>query len=86
MPEDVHLAQCPHEHKIDALSIGMATLNTTIQERIPEDLVVRLDRLEQAKETKKATGGRAEAAAFAAIGSTIVGLFMLFINHFKERP
>lgn len=85
MAGDVHLPQCPHERKIDALAVGMATLNTTIQERIPEDLVVRLDRLEQAKETTKARSGRAESALFAGIGSTLVGLFMLFINHFKER-
>ena len=85
MANDVHLGQCPHEHKIDALTIGLAKINTTIEDRIPEDLTVRLDRLEQAKEHTKARSGRAEAALFAGISSAIVGFVMLFINHFKER-
>ncbi len=86
MPEETHLAQCPHDDKIGALTIGMAEINTTIKERIPADLVVRLDRLEQAKESTKGRNGRAESAVFAAIGSALVGLFMLIINHFRERP
>lgn len=84
MNEDVHLAQCPHENKIDALTVGMAEINTTIKERIPSDLVVRLDRLEQAKEHTKARGGRAESALFAGVGSTLVGLILLVVNHFKD--
>lgn len=83
MANDVHLGQCPHEHKIDALAIGLAKINTTIEERIPEDLTVRLDRLEQAKESTKARSGRAESALFAGVASAVVGSIMLIINHFK---
>ena len=83
MANDVHLGQCPNEHKIDALTIGLAKINTTIEERIPEDLTVRLDRLEQAKESTKARSGRAESALFAGVASAVVGSIMLIINHFK---